>query len=125
MKKKDIYVYLSIFVLITAALSFRLIGQKSNSKNDYVTISYKDKKQVYEIKDKPYTVTVDQGNNMINKIHIEKDNVFMEESTCKNQLCIMQGKMTPGNIKSRPNGRYIICLPHKLTVELTLGDKDK
>ncbi len=125
MKKKDIYVYLTLFVLIIIAVGFRFIGQKSNSKNDRVTISFKDKKQVYEIKDKPYTVTINQGNNIINKIHIEKDNVFMEESTCKNQLCVMQGKMTPGNIKSRPNGRYIICLPHKLTVELTLGDKDK
>lgn len=122
MKKKDIYVYLAVFLMIAVAIGLRFIGQKSSSKKDCVIISFKKEKQIHEIKDKPYTVVIDQGNNMINKIHIEKDNVFMEESTCKNQLCVMQGKMSPGNIKNRPNGRYIICLPHKLTVELVLGD---
>lgn len=119
------YVYFSVFVLIIIALFVRFCSSLAKGKEDKVVITYQNKKEIYTITDKPQTITIDQGNNIINKIHIEKDNVYMEESTCKNQLCIAQGKMTPGNIRNRPNGRYIICLPHKLTVELIVGEDKK
>lgn len=97
-----------------------------NGKTDRVIITYGGKKEIYELQDKPVTVTVDQGDHKINKIHISKKEIYMLESTCKNQLCVHQGKMTPGNIKNRLMGRYIICLPHELTIELeTEEEADK
>ncbi|MBP3736735.1 MAG: NusG domain II-containing protein [Lachnospiraceae bacterium] len=46
-----------------------------------------------------------------NEIEILGREVCMRDANCSNRLCILQGKI------SRP-GQSIICLPHRLTVEI-------
>lgn len=54
-----------------------------------------------------------------NRVTIGGGSVYMSFSTCKNQDCVHQGKMTPDNIASRALSNWIVCLPNRVTVELT------
>lgn len=53
------------------------------------------------------TVNLDSGNT----IRIQNQQVWMKEADCPDQYCVRQGKITE-------DGQTIICLPHKVVVEI-------
>ena len=55
-----------------------------------------------------------QEDGALNVIRVEDGAVFMQEANCRDGLCIRQGKM-------KNAAKTIVCLPHKLVVQLT-GD---
>ena len=59
----------------------------------------------------PRTVTVRQPDGAENAVVITGDAVYMAHANCENQDCVHQGKV------SAP-GKQIICLPHKLWIEV-------
>ena len=60
--------------------------------------------------DQDTTVTIDQGSNH-NVVTIQGGKVRMEESNCRNQVCVQEGTIsTPG--------QSIVCLPSRLTVTI-------
>lgn len=63
-------------------------------------------------------VTVDQGDGVINVIHLLPNGYYMESSTCDNQLCVTEGVVTLENRQRRFLGASVYCLPHNLQVEL-------
>ena len=63
-------------------------------------------------------VTVDQGNGVVNVIHLLPDGFYMASSTCDNQLCVGEGTVTLNNWQQRILGPCVYCLPHQLTLEL-------
>ena len=63
-------------------------------------------------------ITVRQDAHTINRIHITRESVHMESSTCENQDCVGQGMVTFENYRSRILGAYIVCLPNGVTVEM-------
>lgn len=50
-----------------------------------------------------------------NKIHVDKGSICISKSDCRDQICVKQGKITD-------DGVPIICMPHRVTVEIE-GDK--
>ena len=68
-------------------------------------------------------LTLSQGEDMVNVIHVTRDSVWMEESTCDNQDCVEQGVVTAENRKSRVLGNTIVCLPHRVLLELFTADE--
>ena len=42
----------------------------------------------------------------------------MEDSTCEGHDCVEQGEVTFDNIGTRILGRYILCLPNQVSLEL-------
>ena len=65
-------------------------------------------------------VTVDQGNGVVNVIHLLPDGFYMASSTCDNQLCVGEGTVTLNNWQQRILGPCVYCLPHQLTLELVV-----
>ena len=65
-------------------------------------------------------VTVDQGNGMVNVIHLLPDGFYMASSTCENQLCVSQGEVTVDNYQRRILGTSVLCLPNGLDLELVV-----
>ena len=65
-----------------------------------------------------HTIRVLQINGDENTVHITRDAVFMEESNCQNHDCVMMGEITLDNLEMRVMGGFIICLPHRLSVEV-------
>ena len=63
-------------------------------------------------------MTVDQGSDRVNVLHITPKGFRMASSTCHNQLCVHQGEVTAENMAERPLYHMIVCAPHRLVAEL-------
>jgi len=74
---------------------------------------------------KPQIITVEQANGERNVIEISEKGARMAESSCKNQLCVLQGEVTADNWLRRSLGRKVICLPNRVMVELAVEDADQ
>ena len=69
-------------------------------------------------------VTVDQGDGVVNVIHLQKDGFYMASSTCDNQLCVGEGTVTLTNWQQRILGPCVYCLPHNLQLELVVPNAE-
>lgn len=65
-------------------------------------------------------ITVDQGDGVVNVIHLLPDGFYMASSTCDNQLCVSEGTVTVDNYQRRILGASVLCLPHHLDLELVV-----
>jgi hypothetical protein len=63
-----------------------------------------------------YTFTQPGGG--YNTLHVTKSSIRMHSADCITQDCVTQGTAALANLDYRPLGGQIICLPHKLIVEL-------
>ena len=65
--------------------------------------------------DREIEIKTDNGNN---KVAIHNESVEMKEADCPDKYCVKQGKIN----KTRQN---IVCLPHKIVVEIISADSSK
>lgn len=101
-------------VAIAGFVAVKLMGLGSATQSATAVITDADKK-TYEMplnKDATITVTTDLGTNVI---EVKDDRVRAEEADCPNQDCVHQGWI------GKP-GQQIVCLPHKLTVDIVDED---
>lgn len=63
-----------------------------------------------------YTFTQPDGG--YNTLHVTKSSIRMHSADCVTQDCVTQGTASLENLDFRALGGQIICLPHKLIVEL-------
>ena len=109
MKKKDIII---IALALLAALTLYLVSQVSLGAEASVVVVTVDGKEVLRkplAMENRYEIAQDDGS--LNVIRVEDGAVFMEEANCRDGLCIRQGKMRNG-------AKTIVCLPHKVVVQL-------
>ena len=66
----------------------------------------------------PHTVQVLQPDVGENTVEISGEAVVMAHADCENQDCVNMGAVTRDNLEFRVMGGFIICLPHKLSVEV-------
>lgn len=52
-----------------------------------------------------------------NKIHIGPGSISVTEADCRDGICIKQGEINEAGVP-------IVCLPHRLTIEIEGGDID-
>ncbi len=69
---------------------------------------------------RPQTVTISRPTGEENVISVTENGVRMEHSTCKNQICVHSGLLTPDNADYRSDGPFIICLPNQVSIELVV-----
>ena len=62
-----------------------------------------------------YTVT---RGDYVNTIAVSPDSVWMHESSCDNQDCVLQGEVTLENRDKRVLQNMILCLPNEVILEL-------
>jgi len=65
-----------------------------------------------------HTIRILQPGVGENTLQLTEDAVSMAEADCPGQDCIQMGTVTRENLDIRPLGGFIICLPHRLTVEV-------
>ncbi|MBQ8111103.1 MAG: NusG domain II-containing protein [Clostridia bacterium] len=68
--------------------------------------------------DTAHTVSVVQPDGGENVVEITGDAVTMRSANCDNQDCVEMGAVTADNLEVRVMGGFIICLPHRLSVEV-------
>lgn len=72
----------------------------------------------------PKRYVLRQGNGeKVNIVEVTEDSIWMAESTCDNQDCIYQGKVSLENRDARVLQNMVLCLPHNVTLLLMTQDE--
>lgn len=110
-KRLNLILVLAIAAIACVGLvATRLMGANTNA--DTATVVIRDGEQnVYELplsQNTTKSVTTDLGTNLI---EIKDGRAHVEKADCPNQDCVHQGWIDAA-------GQQIVCLPHKLTVDI-------
>ncbi len=87
---------------------------------DTVVISVGGEEKLRVPLSQPQTVTISQPSGEENVIVVTDHGVYMERSTCRNQICVHSGNLTVDNYDLRSDGPFIICLPNQVSIELVV-----
>ena len=63
-------------------------------------------------------IQIQQADGSWNLLVIQQGQAYMKEASCPNQDCVQQSPLIPGETQLRPLGRWIVCLPNQVSVEL-------
>lgn len=121
MKKRDWFIFCG--VLLVALLSFvavRLLAPKSAEAT--VTVYLHGEVYLKTGAEDYQSVTIDQGDGKVNVVVIDESGVYMESSTCKNQICVHHAVIDPHNADQMLLDNWIVCLPNGVSVEVTGGE---
>ena len=106
--KRDIYlivILLAVLIVVVLVMHFT----KKTGYNVRISADGKTIKTLSLDKDEEYVYESDKGYNIV----VIKDNeVYVKEADCPDKICVNHKKIS--NV-----GETIICLPHKLVVEIT------
>ncbi|MBR1866254.1 MAG: NusG domain II-containing protein [Lachnospiraceae bacterium] len=114
MNKRD--VFLMAGLLTFAGLSYLLLikGREQTGNRIVITLDGEIYGTYALNQDREIEVKNDNGYNVV---VIEDGQVYMKEADCPDQYCVKQGRIS---------GRHesLICLPHKLIVEVEIAEED-
>lgn len=65
-----------------------------------------------------HTVRIVQPDGGENTVMMTGSSVYMTEANCEGQDCVQMGEVTRENMEVRVMGGFIICLPHRISVEV-------
>ena len=65
-----------------------------------------------------HTVRIVQPDGGENTVTLTGSSVCMTEANCEGQDCVQMGEVTKENLEVRVMGGFIICLPHRISVEV-------
>ena len=122
MKRRD-WLIIAI-VLVLSLLLFALRPKTADVGNTTAYLQITAPEQSFA----PIPLTGDQEIEIVqadgshNVVQVFEGGFRMKESNCKNQDCIHQGDVTLTNMDSRALANQIICLPHKVVLELVAQD---
>ncbi len=107
-KKKDIM--LILMVLIIAAVFYLCNSKKAEQGGDIVIVEVDGVEYGrYDLnQDKQINI---EGDNGFNLLVVEGGKVYMEQADCPDKHCVDKGKIYQ-------NGETIICLPHRVVVQV-------
>ena len=71
--------------------------------------------------DEAHTLEIIQPDGARNTVSLTGEAVTMISANCENQDCVHMGEVTRDNLELRVMGGFIICLPHKVSVEVRGG----
>ena len=108
MSKADIILLVVIAVTCVIACMFLIFGR---DKGKQITI-YVDGRVIHTMeldKDGEYMVETEKGTNLV---IVENGEAFVREADCPDRVCVKHKSISE-------TGETIICLPHKLVVEIS------
>ena len=119
MEKKN-WLILALIVLAAAVLLIVSTASRTRTEED-VAIICVDGQEIARIPlTKPQSVTIRQENGAVNVVTVTEGGVYMQSSTCDNQVCVDTGMVSRENWEFKPSGAFIVCLPNRVSVELAL-----
>ena len=112
MNRKD--GFLVLIILILAGILELLFGIRSQGSQVIIT-SNGQQYGIYDLhSEQRIVVNCDTGYNVV---VIQDGSVFIEDANCPDKYCMKQGKMSDAS-------KSLICLPHKLVVEVKKTKSD-
>ena len=101
-------------VMTAAFLLWGILHVFSSQQGQQVTVTQDGKiLGVYDLTEEN-TLTFSDENSGTNRLAIHYGEAYMEEADCPDKLCMRQKPISG-------KGESIICLPHRLAVEVTAG----
>ena len=109
-----------ILVLIGISfLPFAVFYAEQSSGGERFVVITKDQTVLHEIAlsdiEKTKQITIDSDDGHYNTVEISNDEVHMHDANCNDQVCVRSGAIDSP-------GETIVCLPHKVIVEITAKD---
>lgn len=125
MKRKDVWILLTILALALLCYVFfgRPVGQTPQGI-PMLRITVAGRETGLVALDHSEELVIEGENDARNVVSIFPGGFSMTESNCRHQDCIRQGNVTTENAASRSLGSRIICLPHKLVLELVFENEE-
>lgn len=114
-KKKDLI--LTAVIIVIAIVMYIIMNQMQSDNGEIVKITVDGNVYgTYSLtNNQEIEIKTDKGKNIV---WIHDNCVEMKEADCLDKYCVKQGKIT----KTRQN---IVCLPHKIVVEIAVSDNTK
>lgn len=109
MKRKDLILILIIAAVALGGMGAARLMEPRNVSQVRVTVDGAVVLTAPLSKDATYEIP--QGDGSLNVIEVKDGGVRMIEANCRDGVCISQGE-------TRRAARTIVCLPHKLVVQL-------
>lgn len=107
-KEKREILFIGCFLLIGIGILIVTYGQKQE-QNCVILQADGTVRKTFSLKDTvTYEIKSEQGSNLL---RIEGGSVWLEEADCPDGICVNTGKI-------KYAGQSIICLPHKVVVEI-------
>ena len=113
-KKRDIILALVLILLGIVCYGVIRLGQKKGSQ----VIIYEDQKEIGRYDLNTDTTKEIQTAKGINILEIKNGMAYVTEADCPDQVCIRMGKIAK-------TGENIVCLPHKLVIQVEGDDGQK
>ena len=114
MKKKDII--LGIGIIAAALLMLLVLQINRGEEGNRIQVILDGKIYGTYSLGKNQVIEIEEG-SFYNKIRVEDGKAYMEEANCPDGYCEEQGKISR-------HTQTIVCLPHKLVVEVLEADND-
>ena len=116
-RKKDLIFIFSILIIAVFLLLIQRVYGNAQDEADMIKITVDQKLYgTYDL-NKNQTITI-QNDSGINAIQIQNKKVWMEEADCPDGYCKEQGHISK-------NKQTIVCLPHKLVVEISNASENE
>ena len=106
-KKRDIILALVLILLGIVCYGVIRLGQKKGSQ----VIIYEDQKEIGRYDLNTDTTKEIQTAKGMNILEIKNGMAYVTEADCPYQVCIRMGKISK-------TGENIVCLPHKLVIQV-------
>lgn len=106
MKRKDIFLLIGVLA-VAAAASLLIFASTGRGASVKVTVNGKEY-ATYPLKK---DITVDIKSNGVNRLVVKDKKAYISYADCREQVCVNHKKISKV-------GENIICLPHKVIVEI-------
>ena len=120
MIKTRTWIFLIIVLLVACGTTIGIMHYQQ--PKSLVVEILQDGKSIKEIDlnavDEPYTLTIEDQAGGKNTIRVEPGRICMSKADCPDLICVHRGWL------SEENTAPIVCLPHKLMIQLVGTDSD-
>lgn len=99
---------IGIFLIIGFGLLFYILSQKQQGNQILVQVNGECIQTFWQEEEVTYKIQNEDGENIL---RISKGKVWFQNADCPDKICVNTGKIQYA-------GQSIICLPHKVVVEI-------
>ncbi len=115
MKKNDIKLIISIIIIAMVFILGRYLLRQGGS---YAVVYVDGKETARYSLSEDRTVTIDGYDGGTNTLVISDGKAYLSEADCPDKLCVGMGAI-------QYDGETIVCLPHKVVIEIESKNKDE
>lgn len=119
-KRSKVNDFILVVAFLVIALICMIILSFSGKKGSYVKVSIQGKEEgVYDLsKNQMIDISYD-NEEFSNQVMIKNGEAYMENANCQDKICVNHKPISK-------DGETIVCLPHKLVIEIvdkTIGNE--